>query len=354
MLKIVESLIKRYFSDEEAVVFLLLLITCIAILVFLGNILAPVLIAVVLAFLLQGVVSKVERVGLSHLPAVLLVFLSFTALCVLFIGIMVPVIWKQAGRFLNDAPQMLADLDTVVKTFAAEHLEYVKQDSIDEVLSNMANELANLGQWLLSFSLSSIPSIMSLMIYMVLVPLVMFFLMKDQKQIMVWFTAWLPSERAMMRSIAQEMNDQIANYIRGKFIEMVVVGVATYAVFAVLGLRYAELLALFVGLSVLIPYIGAAAVTVPVVMVAFYQYGTESEFVYVLVAYLVVQALDGNVLVPLLFSEAVNLHPLAIIVAVLFFGGIWGFWGVFFAIPLATLVKAIINAWPRHHQLPNY
>ena len=68
---------------------------------------------------------------------------------------------------------------------------------------------------------------------------------------------------------------------------------------------------------------------------------------YIIVAYGVIQALDGNVLVPWLFSEAVNLHPIAIIVAVLVFGGMWGFWGVFFAIPLATLVKAVINAWPR-------
>ena len=66
-----------------------------------------------------------------------------------------------------------------------------------------------------------------------------------------------------------------------------------------------------------------------------------------MVAYTVIQALDGNVLVPLLFSEAVDLHPVAIILAILFFGGLWGFWGVFFAIPLAALVKAVIDAWPR-------
>jgi putative permease len=64
-------------------------------------------------------------------------------------------------------------------------------------------------------------------------------------------------------------------------------------------------------------------------------------------AYSVIQAVDAVVLIPLLFSEVVNLHPVAIIVAILFFGGLWGFWGVFFAIPLATLVKAILNAWPR-------
>lgn len=350
MFKIVDSLIKRYFSDEEAVVFLLLLIVSIAALAFLGNILAPVFIAVVLAFLLQGVVLKVERLGLSHLSSVLVVFISFSALCVAFIGVMVPVIWRQAGRFINDVPRMLSDFESFVVELAAEHPEYIRQESINEALNSLTSELASFGQWLLSFSLSSIPSILSLLIYFVLVPLVMFFLMKDQKQIMSWFTGWLPSERTMMSSIAREMNDQIANYIRGKFIEMVVVGVVTYAVFFIMGLRYAELLALLVGLSVLIPFIGAVVVTVPVVMVAFYQFGTSSDFTYLLVAYLVVQALDGNVLVPLLFSEAVNLHPLAIIIAVLFFGGLWGFWGIFFAIPLATLVKAIINAWPNHKE----
>ena len=65
-------------------------------------------------------------------------------------------------------------------------------------------------------------------------------------------------------------------------------------------------------------------------------------------AYLVIQALDGNLLVPLLFGEVVSLHPVAIIVAILVFGGLWGFWGVFFAIPLATLVNAILRAWPDH------
>ena len=103
------------------------------------------------------------------------------------------------------------------------------------------------------------------------------------------------------------------------------------------------------GLSVLIPYIGAALVTVPVALIAFFQWGISSDFMYLMIAYGVIQALDGNVLVPLLFSEAVNLHPVSIIVAVLVFGSLWGFWGVFFAIPLATLVKAVVTAWPQNH-----
>ncbi|MFA0500414.1 AI-2E family transporter, partial [Vibrio sp. 10N.222.46.A1] len=115
-----------------------------------------------------------------------------------------------------------------------------------------------------------------------------------------------------------------------------------------LDLRYSALLAVAVGFSVLIPYIGAAAVTVPVAIVGLFQWGLEPQFYWLLLAYGIIQALDGNVLVPVLFSEAVNLHPVAIIVAVLVFGGLWGFWGVFFAIPLATLVKAVWNALPSH------
>jgi len=112
------------------------------------------------------------------------------------------------------------------------------------------------------------------------------------------------------------------------------------------------LLAVAVGFSVLIPYIGAAAVTVPVAMVALFQWGLTPEFTWLMVVYTVIQVLTGNVLEPILFSEALNLHPVAIIIAVLVFGGLWGFWGVFFAIPLATLVKAVLNAWPKREELP--
>jgi putative permease len=114
-----------------------------------------------------------------------------------------------------------------------------------------------------------------------------------------------------------------------------------------MGLNYAMLLGLSVGLSVIIPYIGAVVVTIPVALIAYFQWGFTAEFGWLMLAYGIIQAIDGNVLVPLIFSEAVNLHPVAIIVAVLVFGGLWGFWGVFFAIPLATLVQAVLVAWPR-------
>jgi putative permease len=149
-----------------------------------------------------------------------------------------------------------------------------------------------------------------------------------------------------------EVNTQIGNYVRGKIWEILLVGSVSYITFVTMGLQYSVLLATLVGLSVVIPYIGAAAVTVPIAAIAWFQWGWSTDFGYVLIAYGIIQALDGNVLVPLLFSEVVNLHPVAIIIAVLVFGGVWGFWGVFFAIPLATLVQAVMRALPRNNPPP--
>ena len=103
--------------------------------------------------------------------------------------------------------------------------------------------------------------------------------------------------------------------------------IVTYVTFALMGLQFSMLLGVLVGLSVVIPYVGAVTVTFPVAVIAYFQWGFTSDFAYVMIAYAIVQALDGNVLVPLLFSEVVNLHPIAIITAVLVFGGLVGILG---------------------------
>ena len=209
------------------------------------------------------------------------------------------------------------------------------------------------GQQLLSFSLNSVVDLVALLVYLVLVPLLVFFMLKDRQQLTDLLSRLLPSERGVLTRVGSEMNTQLGNYVRGKAIEIALVGAASYAAFLVLGLNYAALLALAVGLSVLIPYVGALVVTAPVLFVGYVQWGSGSEFLWLFGVYAVIQFLDGNVLVPLLFSEVNNLHPVAILTAVLIFGGVWGVFGVFFAIPLATLVQAVLNAWPRERPLSN-
>ena len=170
---------------------------------------------------------------------------------------------------------------------------------------------------------------------------------KDKELLMAHLASLLPKDRPLLDAVGSQMNAQLGNYVRGKAVEILLVGTVTFITFLFFGLNYAALLGVLVGISVLIPFIGAAIVTLPVFMIAVLQFGWSLDLAWVMLAYAIIQFLDGNVLVPLLFSEAVDLHPITIIIAILAFGGMWGLWGVFFAIPLATFIKAIYAAWPR-------
>jgi putative permease len=222
---------------------------------------------------------------------------------------------------------------------------------IQNILQGVNEKFVSVGEKLLSNSFKSLGDLGALLIYLILVPLMIFFMLKDKNILVHNLSELLPDERRLIKQVGTEMNSQIANYIRGKVIEIIIVGLVSSITFVFMDLRYALLLGVLVGFSVLIPYIGAAVVTIPVAIVAMFQWGVSPEFWYLMIAYGVIQALDGNLLVPVLFSEAVSLHPVYIIIAVLFFGGLWGFWGVFFAIPLATLVKAVGTAWSNPKEL---
>ncbi len=346
MLDIFHKWYKRYLFEEESVLLLVLLTIGVALLMTIGDILAPVLASIVLAYLMQGLASRLQRYGLPQSLGVSIAYLVFVGA---FFGIslgLLPLAWRQMISLIGEMPRMLEQGRQFLSVLPEQYPDYVTAQQLNQIMSVAQRELAGLGQTVLTRTVSSIPDVFLVMVYMILIPVLVFFFLKDRQEILTWLGGFLPSERPLLRRIWGEMNMQFANYARGKVLEMIIVGAVSYFAFTWMGLNYAALLGLLVGLSVIIPYLGAIIVTLPVVLVSFFQWGFASEFYWLLVVYLVIQGLDGNVLVPFLFSEAVNLHPVAIIMAVLFFGSIWGMWGVFFAIPLATLIKAIINAWP--------
>jgi putative permease len=300
---------------------------------------------------MQGLIKLLNARKIPQWLAVTVAFSVFIGSFFLILLVIFPLAWQQTANLINELPRMIAEGQQLLLVLPQRYPEIFSDELIQETVAVAKSELGMLGQKVLTFSLASIPNLVGLMIYIVLVPILVFFFLKDGGLIMRWLATFLPAERPILDRVWHEMNDQVANYIRGKAVEILIVAGVSYIAFATLGLNYAALLALLVGLSVLIPYIGAAVVTLPIALIGYYQWGWTSEFFTLLGVYAVIQALDGNVLVPLLFSETVNLHPVAIILAVLVFGGLWGFWGVFFAIPLATLTKAVLNAWPRHEMV---
>jgi len=345
VIEVLRDWYKRHFSDPQAVILALMLIFGFALITFMGNVLTPVIAAVVIAYVLEGVVWRLRRYKVPHLLAVSLVVVGFVVtLLVLMLGLS-PLISKQLTQFFVELPNMLTKGQSLLISLPQDY-PFISETQIQDIVSHVNTELASIGQLVVSQSLSSVVNLFTVLVYMVVVPLLVFFFLKDKYTILNWLSRFLPKEDGLATKVWKDVDKKIGSYIRGKLFEVVVVGIITYIPLKLFGLQYAALLSLFVGLSVIIPYVGAVAVTIPVALIAYFQFGIGSEFLYIMLAYFLVQFLDGNLLVPLLFSEVVNMHPAAIIMAVLVFGGLWGVWGVFFAIPLATLIQAVINAWP--------
>ncbi|ELY3465992.1 AI-2E family transporter [Cronobacter universalis] len=346
MLEMLMQWYRRRFSDPEAIALLAILVAGFCILFFLHGLLAPLLVAIVLAYLLEWPTSRLQRIGCSRGLAATLVLVLFIGIVLVMAFVVVPVAWQQGINLIRDIPGMLNKLSGFAATLPKRFPALMDAGIIDAIAENMRTRIITLGDSVVKYSLASLVGLLTLAIYLILVPLMVFFLVKDKEQLLNAVRRVLPRNRGLAGQVWVEMNQQITNYIRGKVLEMIVVGVATWIGFLIFGLNYSLLLAVLVGISVLIPYIGAFMVTIPVVCVALFQFGMGTEFWSCFAVYLIIQGLDGNVLVPVLFSEAVNLHPLVIILSVVIFGGLWGFWGIFFAIPLATLIKAVVHAWP--------
>lgn len=345
----IRNFLQRILPNSQVVSLATILVVGSLLIYNLSSLLMPVFISVVLAYLLEGLVAKAENKSVARLLAVYIVYFAFLTALGFVLFILIPVVSEQLVQLVQRIPEIVTGAQNEIMRFPKQHPELISEARIRDIMLSVQQDLLTYGQDLISGSAQSFAGLLAAIIYFFLVPLMVFFFLKDKKILMDWFVRFLPEDRSLTVHVWQEVDVQIGNYIRGKFLEICILWAASFLTFSLLKLNYALLLAVLMGLSVVIPYVGATLVTFPVLGVAYVQWGAShgDEFMYVVVAYSIIQAIDGVMLVPLLFSEAVNLHPIAIIVAILFFGGVWGFWGVFFAIPLATLVKAVLNAWPR-------
>jgi len=272
-----------------------------------GFVLMPVLAGIMIAYLLEGAVQGLQRMGIPRILAVVLIFILFlTGLILILVGI-IPKLSLQISDFLEHIPDYMIRIRSGLDIIPEQYPEFISQGQFDYFMNEISVQLNKVVKQAALRSLSGLMDFIGSVVYVFLVPVLVFFFMKDKESILLWALRFLPKNRPLVDQIGRVVNIQLSNYIRGKAIEM----------------------------------------TFPVMMAGFLQFGLSSKLMWLTIVYILLQQLDGNVLVPILFSRVNNLHPVAIITAVLVFGGIWGFWGVFFAIPLATIIQAVIQAWPK-------
>lgn len=339
---------QRTFVGTELGALSLSLLVLILLFWWLSSLIFPVLVSIVLAYLLSGLVKKLTRWKIPEVFSVYLVYLFFLGMMIFSLFILLPMLWEQLSLLFSELPFKIKQAQVYLTELSQQYPNYISRAQIETWLNTFQSNFSQLGKNLLSFSISTVSKIMMLIVYLILVPLMVYFFMKDRGKILHWFSRLLPKKRKLLREVWHEIDQQMGHYISAKIIEIIIVGILTTIAFLLLGLHYAVLLGVLVGISALIPYVGVILVTLPVVAVGYMQWGFDFHFLYLVITYIALMILDGNILTPLLFAETMDIHPVAVIIAILIFGGLWGFWGIFFAIPLASVTKVLLNAWLRY------
>jgi putative permease len=346
MIKLIKDWYEDNFTDPNQVSLALVLIFSVIVTYILVQTIAPILVAIVLAYMLEGLVQHLIKItkATRHF-SVIVVFFLFLIISILTLFMLLPLLLDQLTLLVKSLPEIFNKSKQLILGLYDEN-EYIPKDYIDNIFLGLQGETSKLGNSIFTFSLASAGGLFAIIVYAILVPIMIFFMLFDKETINSWIARFFPKKLELTRRAYSELNLKIGNYIRCKFIEIMIVWISSFILFFALGLNYSLLLSFLCGLSVIIPYVGMIAVTIPIILVAYFQWALGSEFWYVIIGHLLIQAVDGNVVVPILFSDAVNIHPFAILLSILFFGSVWGIWGVFFAIPLAVLISTILNVWP--------
>ena len=346
MFEQLNKVLKNIFNNEETIIFSLAILLFFLVISFFGSILTPFIISIVVAYLLVGMQKKIQSYDVSANVSLIITFSVFIITGAALLIWLVPLLYIQLQAFILDVPNLINNFLDFVSGLPAKFPDLVSSEQISIFFQAVSEEASAIAQNIVKSSISGIQSAITFLLYIILFPILVYFFLFDRKNIIDGFIKIIPGKREMLTNIWAEMDIQLSNYVRGKTIEIFIVGIAAAIIFVSLGLKYSALLSVLVGLSVIIPFVGAFLVTIPIVIVGLLQFGLSTEFYLLIGLYLLLQALDGNLLVPIIFSETVKLHPVVIILAVFIFGSMFGFWGVFFSIPIATFIKAVWNAWP--------
>ena len=175
MIKIFGRWAERYFADEEAVLIIVLLIASVAVVVTMGVVLAPMIAAIIIAFLLQGVVARLEQWGTPHVVAVMAAFLLLVGFIVLVLLVLLPSMWAQTLKLAGEAPKMLKEAQYLLLVLPERYPELVAKAQLDQMVAAASADLGQVAQKVLSFSLTQLPILFGVLIYLVLVPILVFF-----------------------------------------------------------------------------------------------------------------------------------------------------------------------------------
>ncbi|EJM98733.1 AI-2E family transporter [Phyllobacterium sp. YR531] len=325
-----------------------------------SSILLPFVAGMVLAYFLDPVADRLQRLGLSRLLATIVILVLFVVTFTVLLIILVPVLASQMSDFIARLPSYVSRLQELIASRDSQWLkDFIGVDA--SVIRNSLDSLLQQGAGFLTTLLQSIWSsgktLIDVVALFVVTPVVAFYMLLDWDRMVSKIDQLVPRDHLYtVRGIATDMNKAIAGFVRGQGTVCLLLGMIYAVGLTVVGLNFGLLIGLFAGLISFIPYVGSLVGLVLALCVALVQFWPEwGGIVGVAIAFGIGQFIEGNILQPKLVGQSVGLHPVWLMFALFAFGSLMGFTGMLIAVPTAAaigvLVRFVIN---RYQQSPLY
>lgn len=336
-------------TDMRRWVWLGVTLLCAVLLYWLHPILSPFLIGILLAYLADPLVDRLERAGLSRTGGVVVVFTLFTLLITLLLLVLVPMLAKQLVRLYELVPQMLDWLQHDAFPWVQARLGlaegFWKFDKIKAAISGHMGQTSDIVGIILSQATASGLALIGWLANLVLIPVVSFYLLRDWDLMMAKIRSLLPRDREeRVVSLAGECHEVLGAFVRGQLLVMVALGMIYAAGLMLVGLELGLLIGLIAGLAAIVPYMGFVIGIGAALVAGLFQFGGDLyPMIGIVAVFMVGQALEGMVLTPLLVGDRIGLHPVAVIFAILAGGELFGFTGVLLALPVAAVIMVLVR-----------
>lgn len=313
--------------------------------VLLKGVLLPFILGFAIAYLLNPLVNRLTRIGLSRSWASLFILLLFFLLLVLLFAVIAPVLYREASGFVDDLPVYLGKLLTVSKPFA-DKVQALLGIQNGKDITALATSQAGTGFGIVRETFQGVLSggqaLVNLISLVLFMPIISYFMMTEWVRITDWMKDLMPKDHKEKTLFLMEQIDRkLAGFVRGQISVAMILGLSYALALTLAGLKYGFLIGLVSGFLSIIPMVGSIAGLVSGVIVAWVQTGSWSFMLLIAGIFLIGQLIEGNFLTPKLVGNSVGLHPLWIFFALLAGGSLLGIVGMLLAVPVAVVVAVL-------------
>ena len=314
---------------------------------FLSVVMLPVILSGLLFYLLNPLVDLMEKYKINRVLAISIIFIIIAILLIIGLAVAIPNLQRQVVIFAQNVPSYLEDADRVIDDLVTKNLPDDFRPQLEQVLANFSTQAtawaSNISSKAVNWVSALISGTSQVIVALIIMPFMLFYLLRDGKGLRDYITQFLPNKlREPVGRVLTDVNQQLANYVRGQITVAVIVAIMFIIFFKIIGLRYAVALGVTAGVLNLVPYLGSFLAMLPALVLGLIA--GPVMLLKVIVVFIVEQTIEGRFVSPLILGSQLNIHPITILFVLLTSGSMFGIWGVLLGIPIYASAKVVISA----------